>query len=83
MSRFEERSWQEFADAGLFWWINRGLHLFGWAIAREVIDGQIIRVYPTRVGFRGFDEDCESQGFKKLTAHLKSNIDELEIEANE
>jgi hypothetical protein len=26
-----ETTWREFADAGLFWWINRGLHLFGWA----------------------------------------------------
>ena len=32
----EPSSWQAFQDAGLIWWVNRGLHLFGWALVLEV-----------------------------------------------
>lgn len=28
----QESNWREFQRAGLLWWVNRGLHLFGWAL---------------------------------------------------
>ena len=28
----ERKSWEEFRNAGLLWWINMILHTFGWAI---------------------------------------------------
>lgn len=72
-----EATWEEFAAAGLFWWINRTLHLFGWALVRE-IDGDVVtRVYPARCRFRGFDEETEADGFRRLTAHLRDNTDDL------
>ena len=76
-----ETSWEELAQAGLFWWVNRTLHLFGWAVVRETEtadhDGPIIRVYPARCRFRGFTRDVEADGFKRLTAHFQSNASEL------
>jgi hypothetical protein len=32
----QKATWKEFRRSGLLWWINRSLHLFGWAIAVEV-----------------------------------------------
>ena len=79
----ERKTWKEFQDSKLLWWINRSLHLFGWAIVLNCEDnGDITEVYPARVNFRGFDEKTEEEGFIKLTEHLKTNIDELVKETN-
>lgn len=79
----EEKSWKEFRESGLLWFINQTLHLFGWALAIEYKEGQIDRVYPARVKFRGFDETTNTDGYKKVSSYLKDNIEELEKEANE
>ena len=74
----ERKTWKEFQDSKLLWWVNRSLHLFGWAIVVNYEDnGDIFEVYPARVSFRGFDEKTEEEGFIKLTEHLKNNIDGL------
>lgn len=49
----------------------------------EYNEGQINRVYPARVKFRGFDEKTNTDGYKKVSTYLKDNIEELEKEANE
>ena len=67
----EERPWSEFQEAGLLWWINRSLHLFGWAIVVEMNDdGHIERAYPARCKFRGFAPEAETRGFRRLTTYL-------------
>lgn len=73
------KTWKEFQDSGLLWWINRTLHLFGWAIVLEVDDetGEVKRAYPARSRFRGFGPVDDDEGFKKLTAHLRDNVDTL------
>ncbi|WP_207733339.1 hypothetical protein [[Clostridium] symbiosum] len=35
----ERKSWEEFRNAGLLWWINMILHTFGWAITVDLKDG--------------------------------------------
>jgi hypothetical protein len=73
-----KKTWKEFQDAKLLWWINRILHTFGWAIVFvQEEDGSISDVYPARVRFRGFHEKSEEKGFIGLTEYLKNNIDEL------
>ena len=47
----ERKSWEEFRNAGLLWWINMILHTFGWAITVDLKDGKIIDCYPARVKF--------------------------------
>jgi hypothetical protein len=80
----ERKSWEEFRASGLLWWINRTLHLFGWAIVVGIeSDGEVFEVYPARVRFRGFDTDSEIKGFIALTDHLGENIKALQEEAGE
>jgi len=73
----EEKTWEEFRDSKLLWWINRTLHLFGWSIVCEIDNGEIIRVYPAKCSFRGFDEGVESDGYAGLTNHIAQNIEEI------
>lgn len=35
----ERKSWEEFRNAGLLWWINMILHTFGWAIEENNMEG--------------------------------------------
>jgi len=74
----KRKTWKEFQDCKLLWWINRLLHTFGWAIIFNTNnDGEIVEVYPARVSFRGFSEVEEEFGFYGLTEHLKENVDNL------
>jgi hypothetical protein len=78
----DKRTWDEFRNAGLLWWVNRLLHLCGWAIVVCVEqDGSISEVYPARVKFRGFDCESESDGFVKLTRYMADIASELLQEA--
>lgn len=76
----EKRTWTEFKESGLLWWINRILHLFGWAIVIEMNEeryqagGPMMEVYPAHVKYRGFSEGSEERGFEKLTTHLAGDI---------
>ena len=66
-----KKTWKEFQECKLLWWVNRSLHLFGWAIVvEEQEDGTISNVYQARVKYRGFSEDAEDEGFTVLTQHL-------------
>lgn len=71
----EKRTWEEFKDTKLLWWVNRSLHLFGWAIILEVDNNkEIINAFPAKVSFRGFSEDIEASNFVTLTNYLKENL---------
>lgn len=80
-----EKTWDEFQATGLLWWINRTLHLFGWVVvvAKEEGSNKIVRVYPARTSWRGFDRKDEEQGFKKVSAYLVANAPELKEEADQ
>lgn len=48
------KTWKEFRECGLLWWINMLLHTFGWSVVINVEDnGDITEVYPACVKFRG------------------------------
>lgn len=78
-----KKSWKEFRETGLLWFINSILHLFGWAIVVEMNDNELIDVYPARVKFRGFDEASNAKGYTKISRYLYEEIDELLDEAEE
>lgn len=79
-----QKTWKEFRECGLLWWINMILHTFGWAIVINLDkDGEITEVYPARVKFRGFDENSNSAGYVKVSQFLKENIDDLVNECEE
>ena len=73
----KKKTWKEFKDTGLLWWINMILHTFGWVIVYEINDGEIIEVYPARTKFRGFSESSTAKGFINVTNYIKNNIDDL------
>lgn len=75
----QEKSWEEFRATGLILFVNEFLHLFGWALTSEINeDGSVKRVYPARCKYRGFDSKAIDAAYKKVTAYLKQNVDELE-----
>lgn len=79
-----KKSWKEFRDSGLLWWINMILHTFGWSIAFDIQDdGTISNVYPCRVKFRGFDEKSNTEGYIKVSEYLEKNIIEIVDESKE
>ena len=74
----EKRSWQEFREAGLLWWVNRALHVFGWAIVVQVDEkGDVTDVYPAVCGYRGFGEESEERGFARLRRWMQKHADKL------
>jgi hypothetical protein len=75
-----EKSWQEFRDSGLFWFMNSILHAFGWAIVYEPESGV---AYPARVKFRGFSEEINTDGYIKVSKFMKAHVEELLKEAQE
>jgi hypothetical protein len=79
-----KKTWQEFRETGLFWWINMILHTFGWAIVMDIEEaGTITKVYPARVKFRGFDLKSNDLGYQKVSEYMKENADILNKEAHE
>ena len=93
----QRKSWKEFRETGLLWFINSILHVFGWAIVLEVADleeevgpdkrtykfNDIMDVYPARVRFRGFAPDINDWGHKTVATYLAKNAKALKKEAEE
>lgn len=78
-----KKSWQEFKDSGLLWFINNILHLFGWVLCFNIVDDEIKEVYPARTNFRGFSEKSNTEGYRKVTEYLNNNIQELMNDVSE
>ena len=72
-----KKSWKEFRDSGLLWWINMVLHTFGWAIVVKMEEDKVVDVYPARVKYRGFGEKNNTEGYIKVSKYIKENADEL------
>lgn len=81
MNEVTEKSWEEFRESGLLWWINTILHMFGWAIVCVVGNEEVVRTIPARVKYRGFSEKQNTEGYIKVSEYLKRNAEELESEA--
>ncbi|WP_288682243.1 hypothetical protein [uncultured Eubacterium sp.] len=80
----KKKSWKEFKDSGLLWWINMILHIFGWAIVLELDDnGEVVETYPARVKFRGFAEENNTDGYINVSKYMKNNASELLEEAED
>ena len=72
-----ETTWAEFKNSGLFWLTNSILHLFGYSIVMEYDEGEIKRVYPARVKYRGFSPNINDMGYYKVSKYLSENIETL------
>ena len=79
-----EKSWEQFRKDGMLLFINSILHYFGWAIVVELNEKQfVMRAYPARVKFRGFDEKSTSKAHIQVANYLKQNAAKLFKEAND
>jgi len=79
-----KKTWEEFRDNGLLWWINTILHTFGWAIVYEMDDNKTIKeVYPARVKFRGFGNKNIEEGYQRVSKYLVDNAEDLYKESME
>ena len=76
-----KKGWKEFKDSGMLWYVNRLLHVFGWAIVLEMNGEEVTNSYPARCKCRGFRRKYEEEGFKKVGNYLKNNSEELYNEA--
>ena len=74
-----KKTWEEFREDGMLFFVNQYLHQFGYCLAFDVDKDtkEIKSVYPARTKFRGFSEECVGDGYKKLSKYLKYNIKEL------
>ena len=79
----KRKTWEEFKNCGLLWWINMILHTFGWAIVIEFEDDKVTNAYPARTKFRGFSEKENDKGYIAVSKYLSENAKELEKEVNE
>lgn len=80
----DKKTWKEFRQCGLLWFINMILHTFGWALVVDIDDnGEITNCYPARVKFRGFDIDTNTKGYIAVSEYLKNNINDLTEEAKQ
>lgn len=83
----ERKSWEEFRECGMLWFINMILHTFGWAICVEVEKNEngekVIGCYPARVRYRGFGEKENSEGYIKVAKYIKRNGEKILEEAEE
>ena len=70
----ERKSWDDFRESGMLWFINTILHAFGWAICISLNEGGTVDlVCPARVKFRGFEQEVNDVGYKKVAQYLKEN----------
>ena len=73
-----KKSWKEFKESGLLWWVNTMLHTLGWAIVFEYDDNKnIVNVYPARVRFRGFDVKTNTEGYINISKYINENSKDL------
>ena len=80
----EKKSWADFRECGLLWFVNNLLHVFGWAIIVELDDsGELSSCYPARVAFRGFSSNSNEKGYQNVSKFMKDNAETLYKETME
>lgn len=69
------KTWDDFRNNGLLFYINVILHFIGWAIVVEVdTDTKLVtNCYPARVKYRGFDEQSQTEEHIKVADYLARN----------
>lgn len=81
----KKESWDTFRSTGLPLFINQFLHIFGWSLVFEIDKHtkEVITIYPARVKFRGFSDECTSQAYKEISNYMASKSEELLEEVEE
>ena len=71
MGKSQKKTWEEFIDSGMLWWVNRIIHTFGWSIVvAEGNDGLIANAYPRRTTWLGFSDEVNEAKFEDFKNHI-------------
>jgi len=82
MLMIDKKSWGEFRNSGMLWFVNMILHTFGWALVVSVDDNDnVTSCFPARVKCRGFSVNSNTKGYVAVSEYLKNNIDDILEEA--
>lgn len=74
----DKRTWGEFRETGLLWFVNSILHAFGWAICVDTGDEcAAASAFPAIVRFRGFPLDTNDAGYRKVAQYMKENAGDI------
>jgi hypothetical protein len=70
------KTWEDFEKAGLLWFVNRILHVFGWVIicVESTGTGEIEEVWPARTNMLGFTEEVDAASHEKFMAALHEDM---------
>lgn len=79
----KKKTWDEFRQTGLLWFVNTILHMFGWAIVVSVEKGKTVEAFPARVKYRGFDQGSNTEGYIKVSEYMNEEAERLLQEAKE
>lgn len=66
-----KKTWKEFHESGMLWWINRLLHTFGWAIVIEVGEDEVGSPPQARLTYR--DQRCSRP--RRVPRNLTGNLE--------
>lgn len=72
MNNEQIKAWESFKNAGLLWFINRTLHLFGYAIVYDYDNGKLVSVTPQFVDYVGFSREAEERGYLSLRGYMSA-----------
>ena len=67
---WEASTWEAFRKAGMLWFVNRILHVFGWALAIQEVDNELVKIYPVRTNVLGFDEAIDEKHRKRVLSSI-------------
>lgn len=69
----EKEMWEEFRKDGMLWMVNMNLHLFGYTLVmnKDIVTGEILSVYPSKVDFTGFSEKANEVGYERVKEYMK------------
>jgi hypothetical protein len=71
------KTWKSFEEAGMLWFVNRLLHIFGWVIVfvEDTGTGEIQEVWPARTTMLGFELEEDEAGQRKFVEAQKRSFD--------
>lgn len=79
----QEQDWNTFTATGLLWLVNTLLGVFGWTIVvgRNDQTGEVVKVFPARTKFRGFDSRITMESYRKINQYMADHAKEINEEA--
>lgn len=71
------KEWNEFRETGLLVFVNVFLHIFGYAIALEIEEDEVVSVYPQKVDYNGFNQDSMDRAYERVKKMVKPKVEEI------